>query len=347
MSNKQKSSDLGKAVSDNMSYWYKRTGELRKVLKNADQSAVEHPALGIQHLLNDVATNRDILVSYLRDRFGYDVVSNSVVEPARFPDKAKEKSSFLAAFVEHAIQEIAFNVIHPIVMRAEESSDLDEDTYQKVRESYVLYLGKMPGILTSDFMLRRGIAEEPVYVDVLEECQVAWLSGWVGSQISLGHNKRLEYALKDMSSLPPSKTRKDFETPRGKLVRELPATTLIELGDFQRDESCLFGLVHRVTQHLEKGGNQLGSLQRRGKLVADESSDAPMEEPMLEEFLLKEEVHALRVSAKLSAREDQVFELMLKGRLDGEIAQELGVDEGSVKTTKFRMRQKLKQAAGR
>jgi len=98
---------------------------------------------------------------------------------------------------------------------------------------------------------------------------------------------------------------------------------------------------------LEKGGNQLGYLQRSGKLVADESSDAPMEEPMLKEFLLKEQVHALRVSAKLSAREDQVLELMLKGRLDREIAQELRVAEGSVKTTKFRMRQKLSKAAGR
>ncbi len=72
-----------------------------------------------------------------------------------------------------------------------------------------------------------------------------------------------------------------------------------------------------------------------GKVVqSDYISDETTDETTLEEFAAKEQLEALRVSAKLSAREDQVLELILKDYLDREIACELGIDEGSVKTIK-------------
>ncbi len=87
--------------------------------------------------------------------------------------------------------------------------------------------------------------------------------------------------------------------------------------------------------------------QRPGKIVqTDHISDETTDKTTLEEFAAKEKLEALRASTKLSAREDQVLELILKDYLDREIACELGIDEGSVKTIKFRMRQKFKEVAG-
>ncbi len=234
------------------------------------------------------------------------------------------------------------------MIRAEEASSVDKDTYKMVRKEFAYHLEKMPGVYTSDLMLRQSLAEERDYVEVVDERQIAWLSGWVGSQISVGRNKRLAsalkcmgtYGLEDKSGSPSSTTLQD------RLMRELPAITLVELGDFQQDPTRLSKLKSRVARHLEKGENPSDYLQRKGELAADDPSDAPMDELMLEEFFLKEQINALKISAKLSKREDQVLKLVLEGRLEREIASELGMVEGTVKTYKSRVRQKLQKAAG-
>jgi DNA-directed RNA polymerase specialized sigma24 family protein len=152
----------------------------------------------------------------------------------------------------------------------------------------------------------------------------------------LERNQRLAHSLKEVS-----------KSAFARLLQELPATTLIELDNLVREAEQPSKLARRVTRHLEKAGSEAIN-QRPGKIVqSDYISDETTDKTTLEEFAAKEKLEALRASTKLSAREDQVLELMLRDYLDREIACELGIDEGSVKTTKFRMRQKLKQAAGR
>lgn len=339
MNRRLKPYDLEKAVCDNVTYWHKRAAEVRQILRASDQKAREHPALGIYYLLVVLISKRRLLRRYIRSRFGYSVDDHRVVKPERFPKKSADEGLWLAACFEWIIWEIAFKLTYPTVTRAEEASCLDKDTYQRVRESFVFHIERMPGIHASNLMLDRSHSDEHVAIEALEETQIAWLSGWVGSQISLQCNRRLKHSLEEMSDSQPSMS------PQDRLLRELPATTVIELENLQRDGERYSHLARRVARHLEKGGNQSDYLQRKGKLATASWSDAPMGEPMLEAFLLKEEINALRARAHLPTREDQVLELMLRGHLDREIADILKMAEGSVKSLKSRIRQRLKAAA--
>lgn len=338
MNSRHEPYDLDNAVRDNVAYWHGRTAWTRQFIRAADQQASEHPALGMYYLFAVIIDRRKFLRRYIRSCFGYSV-KGRIVKPERFPKKIADKSRLLACYAEWATWEIAFEFTYPIVTCAEEASCWDKDTYQKVRESFILTLEQMPSTNYMTLILNRSNSEERVDVKALNKTQIAWLSGWVGSKTSLQRNRRLKYALDEMSDSQPLSS-------HDRLLRELPATTLIELEDLQRDGERFSQLPRRVARHLEKEGNQSDYLLREGKLETSGCSDVANAEPMLETFLLKEEINAFRTRAHLSAREDQVLELILKGHIDREIACKLGIEEGSIKTLKFRLRQKLKRAAG-
>ncbi len=342
---RHKSFDLREEIGERRRERRERKAYIEGLLEGPVRLAKEDPAVGIRALLTLTEGGRRMYSRYLRSRFGYKVWGTDytfircgtlraerIVRPERMPSDIGEAICFTDALTEWVVWDMAWVSIHKV---ANVSSGLDEEAFQEMHDVCLLGLVRMFGTSRIRLALSNSYAGKRIDEVARGEQSITWLASWVGAQISLGRNQRLAHSLKEVSN-----------SAFARLLQELPATTLIELDNLVREAAQPSELARRVARHLEKGGNQSGYLQRRGKLVEDESSDAPMEEPMLKEFLLKEQVHALRVSAKLSAREDQVLELMLKDYLDREIASRLGVDEGSVKTTKFRMRKKLKQAAG-
>jgi DNA-directed RNA polymerase specialized sigma24 family protein len=82
--------------------------------------------------------------------------------------------------------------------------------------------------------------------------------------------------------------------------------------------------------------------------VGDQQPDEEdgTDQPALEEFVLREELRALKGAEKLSDQEHQVLQLTLDGDLQRTIAEKLGVTVGAVKKVKSRARDKLKRAAG-
>ena len=160
----------------------------------------------------------------------------------------------------------------------------------------------------------------------------AWISSWVGAQISLQSNPRLKYALE-----------KGGYSARPKLWQELPATTLIECDNIVREEKKVTDLVNSVSTHLANTGSGTPENDRDNRLAIQDLSAVTTEETMLEEFLLKEELSTRIASLKLSKRELEVLQLVREGYRYKEIAIELDIDEGTVKTHMHRIR---KKAAG-
>ncbi len=331
--------DFEVAVRKHIQEWRRRQAFINNLLQESEREATNDPVSGIERLFVRFTSMRDSVEGYLFGRYGFEAarlgaqaIRDYLETSERSPSGPKEWADFWTARIHWMALEVAVIRMCDVV---EEAPRLDKDCYRAMRKECEQSLMHLFGCLMAAYFLRTSYEKKRLDELVSEKEILGYFAGWVGAQISLGRNQRLAHSLKEVSN-----------SAFARLLQELPATTLIELDNLVREAAQPSELARRVARHLEKGGNQSGYLQRRGKLVEDESSDAPMEEPMLKEFLLKEQVHALRVSAKLSAREDQVLELMLKDYLDREIASRLGVDEGSVKTTKFRMRKKLKQAAG-
>jgi DNA-binding NarL/FixJ family response regulator len=342
---RHKSFDLREEIGERRRERRERKAYIEGLLEGPVRLAKEDPAVGIRALLTLTEGGRRMYSRYLRSRFGYKVWGTDytfircgtlraerIVRPERMPSDIGEAICFTDALTEWVVWDMAWVSIHKV---ANVSSGLDEEAFQEMHDVCLLGLVRMFGTSRIRLALSNSYAGKRIDEVARGEQSITWLASWVGAQISLGRNQRLAHSLKEVC-----------DSAFAGLLQELPATTLIELDNLVREAEHPSKLVTLVTRHLEKAGSEAIN-QKPGKIVhTDHGLDEAINKTPLEEFVAKEKLEALRASTKLSAREDQVLELMLKHYLDREIACELGIDEGSVKTTKFRMRQKLKQAAG-
>ncbi len=342
MNNKKMSPGLDEQIRQQIEAWRKREACTEELLDRCDRLADVNPLLGVWGLFDTIRSGRRLYKRYLRSRFGYKVGSKDFksttrdrfIRPQRLPNNAEENTLYTFMFAEWAAYEGAFIVLMPTLER--ELTRPDTDEYRALRKECRRILLGVYGAVVAKLRLSRSYADNRLHASVCGEREIAWFSGWVAAQTSLERNQRLARSLKEVSN-----------SAFGGFLQELPGTTLIELDNLVRKTEQPSKLARRVARHLEKAGSQAIN-QKPGKIVqADYTSDGTIDETTLEEFVAKEKLETLRASTKLSAREDQVLELMLKDYLDREIACELGINEGSVKTTKFRMREKLTQAAGR
>jgi RNA polymerase sigma factor (sigma-70 family) len=165
----------------------------------------------------------------------------------------------------------------------------------------------------------------------------ASLTGWVRSRISLSINPRLKAALEGIGGSSASE----------QILQELAGAVVTEWATLERGEP-LSVLVTRAALRLEKEGDQASRLDREGKLAEGEpDKQSGVHEQDLDEFMLREELRALKEAAKLSELEHQVLQLALEeDRSNNSIAEHLNLTVNSVKTLKKRARKKLRQAAG-
>ena len=342
LNTRNKSSDLNEQVYQQIKVWRTREASVEELLKKSDELADVNPLLGVWSLFDLIRSGRRLYRRYLRSRFGYQTGSKGfnsttvdrLVRPERMYSNDKEFTLFVFRFAEWAAYEGAFIMLMPDLQ--EKGSYTDQDTYRAWRTKCRRALLEVYGATIAKMRLSKSYADNRLDGSVSREPEIIWFSGWIASQISLQRNQRLAHSLREASN---------SAFPR--LLQELPATTLIELDNLIREAQQPSKLVRRVTRHLEKAGSEAIN-HKPGKIVhSDYLSDETMGKTTLEEFVAKEKLETLRASTKLSAREDQVLELMLKDLLDREIASKLGIEGGSVKTLKFRIRQKLKRAAGR
>ncbi len=346
MVNKHRPFDLREEMDKRRRERREREAYIHGLLREPARLAREDPAIGIRALFTLTEGGRRLYRRYLRTRFGYRVWGSDyplirygtlrperIVKPERLPSDVGEAICFTDALTEWVVWDMVWISIRKVVNG---SSCLDEETFQEMYRVCLLSLVRMFDTSRIRLALGKSYADGRIDEVVRGEQSITWLSSWVGARISLDRNSRLKYSLQKESSSPFSR-----------LLQELPATTLIETDNLVREGERPTELVNRVTKTLANVGSGTPESGRDKRLANSDLANVNVAEPMQEAFLAKEKLEALRVSAKLSAREDQVLELMLEDHLDREIASRLGVDEGSVKTTKFRMRQKLKQAAGR
>jgi hypothetical protein len=315
----------------------KQEAVLNKMLKKADEWANVDPRLGIYNLLKTVIRFRRLSRRYLRSCYGYKVpvlgnnpTAGRFLRPERSPGNGKETAWFVAWWSEWAALEITF---HAMCTALIEDEHRDIDTYRAVRETCKQGMGRLNDFKIS-LLLHPSYAQGRLKDWLLEPEVVAWFSAQVAMKTSLDRNRRLKHSLKEVS-----------DSPFSRLKMELPGAVPIELDTLVREGKPSSALVGRVARHLEASGSQSANLQRKGKLAEGESFDLTTDEPMLEEFLLKERLEAVRVSAGLSKREYQVLELVLKDLPESEIASQLRIHSGSVKQLKHRALTKLKEAA--
>jgi len=331
--------DFEVAVRKHIEEWRRRQAFINNLLQESEREATNDPVSGIKRLFVRVRSMRDSVERYLFGRYGFEAarlgaqaIGDYLERSELSPGTPKEWADFWTARIHWMTLEVAVTRMCDVV---EEAPRLDKDCYRAMRKECEQSLMHLFGCLIAAYFLRTSYEKKRLDKLVSEKEILGFLAGWVGAQISLGRNQRLAHSLKEVSTFA-----------RTGLLQELPATTLIELDRLVKEGKQPSKLRNYVTQHLEKAGSQAAYLQREGKLAADGLSDATIGKSGLEEFMAKEKLEALRASANLSAREDQVLELMLKDQLDREIASNLGIAEGSVKTLKHRVREKLKEAAG-
>ncbi len=338
--------DLIKEVDKRRQECRERKAYIERLLEEPVRLARENPAIGIDALRALTEAGRRLYRSYLRSRFGYRVWATDypfircgtlrperIVKPKRLPNDTGEAACFTHVLTEWVVWDMAWISIHKV---ANGSSCLDEKAFQEMRRACLLSLVHMFDTSQIRLALGKSYADGRIDEVVRGEQSITWLSSWVGAQISLDRNSRLKYSLE-----------KEGSSAFSRLLQELPATTLIETDNLVHEGEGPTKLVNRVAKALANVGSGTPESERDKRLANSDLADVNVAEPMQEAFVAKEKLEALRASAKLSAGEDQIFELLLKDYLDREIACELGIEEGSVKTTKFRMRQKLRKAAGR
>ncbi len=334
-------SDLNEQVRQQMKVWRAREASVEELLKKSDELADVNPLLGAWSLFDLIRNGRRLYGRYLRSRFGYKVGSKDfnstrvdrLVRPERMYSNDEELTLFVLRFAEWAAYEGAFIMLMPDLQ--EKGACTDQDTYRAWRSKCRRALLQVYGATIAKMRLSKSYADKRLDSSLSREPEIIWFSGWVGAQISLQRNLRLKYSLE-----------KEGHSPFSKLLQELPATTLIETDNLVREEEKPTKLVSRVTKHLANNGSGTPELARDKELASSDLASVTIAEPMLEAFSAKEKLEALRASTKLSKREDQVLELMLKDQLDREIASNLGIAEGSLKSLKHRVREKLKGAAG-
>jgi DNA-binding CsgD family transcriptional regulator len=163
----------------------------------------------------------------------------------------------------------------------------------------------------------------------------ASLTGWVATRISLAVSPRLRAALDNVQGTSA------FD----QLLQGLAGATVIEWASLEQDEP-LSVLVARTALRLEKEGSEAIKLNLQSKLVAEGLDELSTDDLDLEEFTLREELRAVKGVAGLSEQEYQVLQLHLDKYPQDAIAEKLGVTVGAVKQVKWRVRTKLKRAAG-
>ena len=174
----------------------------------------------------------------------------------------------------------------------------------------------------------------------LREVNIAILSGWVGSKISLRKNKTLSAALAEQDGKP-------FDVLR----QELPAATLLGWGAAQRDGTTK-KLVSRVTRFLVKELGRETVIRRakvrdthleeagamsRGLVISGHDED-------LEKFEVEETLRHWIEKVEFSDRERQVYELDMRTDFDTKaIARELTLVESTVRGLRRRYQDKLRK----
>ncbi len=179
---------------------------------------------------------------------------------------------------------------------------------------------------------------------VIREMLIALLGGRVVARTSLSRNKRLRNALSSHG-----------DPAFDRFLKELPAAVLLEwdkeLESFRsgaRSGPSYVAFSKRVIHSIAKEGSETVALEGRNKLADKAPTSLTDGGPSgLDEFAAREELRATMEAAHLAERERQVMELMLPERTVAEIAEALGISEGSVKTLRSRARKKMRKAAGR
>ncbi|AHY48392.1 Homeodomain-like domain (plasmid) [Rubrobacter radiotolerans] len=185
----------------------------------------------------------------------------------------------------------------------------------------------------------------------LREAYAENLSGWVGAQISLGKNGRLNSILKE--DLEPG------DSPRARLLRELLAATTMAFEELLPDESLRPGggetnLVSRVERVMEELGSQKEKLRRRSKLSEDRpepagaSTDGDLEQFEHRETLRQqlEDLKSWMKDANLSETQLKVLDLDMRTDHDTKaIAEELGISPKTVRVIRKRYRDRIRAAA--
>jgi DNA-directed RNA polymerase specialized sigma24 family protein len=341
--------------------------------KSWEKFAEKHPAVVAKCVREDIVDKLRASRHSLCDRFGLEMTPSDeleIVEPRRANERIRE---FVAAWNGElhdgnepirSIGPIGLELLAAIMrhiwlkyygaavvraLRNAEREELDRD--RAVSEASIPYWRLTKPASNAVFI------EWPTRNSPIRQEAIAQLVGWVAANINLGVNRRLRAAL-DTGAGSPSE----------KLLRELPAATVVEWGDV--GSAGFKDFVRRVCLRLEKEGDQAARLTVRGKLANSaleiQIDELAPDEQALEEFALREELHAaegtadlsqeaqveflnrLRDQAPLSQQERRVIELLLEdeNRTLGDVAGELGVTAGTVKTAKFRALDKLRRTAG-
>lgn len=341
LSKRPNSRGLDKEIREHISSFRRdrRKGNafIEKHLRDADGQAILNPTAGIAFLLVKVEQERRFVRRYLRSRFGFKVArmgtnptAGRFLKPERLPSSAGEKVLCFHVMGEWMAREAAFQRMREVIAKRALQPFVDTgEAYRAVREEFRWGLG-MVDTFKVGLLLRTSYEDKRLSALILDEESIALFSGWVGAQINLENNKSLNYSLK-----------KESHSPRTKLQEELPAATVIALDNLINEGKLPSKLVNEVTDQLAKAGSSKTREKERDKWRADsDPSDVTTNEPLLQEFLAKEELNALIATLKLSEREGQVLELRLEGHSYREIASALKIGEGDVKTYFFRIRGK-------
>jgi RNA polymerase sigma factor (sigma-70 family) len=149
----------------------------------------------------------------------------------------------------------------------------------------------------------------------------ATLAGWVGSRTSIKRNRRLETALLA-----------DGPDPARALLVRLPGPVLIAWSE-REPGGFLKQFVREVLHELEADCP-------RGPLRHELRPKCP-EPPAIESFQAREEVETFCRKAGLSGRESEAIRLYLEGLGNRGIAQEMGIEPGTVSCHLDRARKKI------
>ncbi len=243
-----------------------------------------------------------------------------VVYPERVSRILTDERRFYATLIEYVRWESCMRWMVHEGIKAEQSGD-------------DLSIAVCKGFLEAHYLAHdvAALVGAQINRDRVREALAVRLAGLVAAGTSLSRNKRL----KNMLSA-------DGDSPFERLLEELPGAVFLEWGNM-RPDAPIGEFANRV---LTRVGKDV-VLERRDKL-ADESPDLLVDDTpnSLEEFAAREDLRETMEAAHLAERERQVMELVLLQRTGAEIADALGISEGSVKTLRFRAKKKLRRAAG-
>jgi DNA-binding CsgD family transcriptional regulator len=186
---------------------------------------------------------------------------------------------------------------------------------------------------------------------LLREALAMNLAGWVGSTMSVStkwpHTRRLAGVLEAEA--------RRLGMPREALFLEhLPAEGLAAVQEEPADDDWdPQRIINRVSDRLAQWGVAPEGSDPAVSTAFEELTDRASGFAAEQEFWAEEAAASARADAeelieraRLAPRERQVFDLDQQGRAGKEIGGILGITEGAVKSTLFRVRQKLDRAAG-